>query len=163
MTLPGSWDEDWFSSPAVYDLGGDGNMAIIAGRHSVLYVWNGDGTHDWSAPVGENATPTIVHGSSRQYASPVVGDLTQDGIPEIVFSTYPTVQNVSHLIMLDATGTLLHKLPLAKRGSMNVPTLADVDGEEIIEILVSLKDTIGGGIGGVQIYDVSTAASGYFP
>ncbi len=83
MNLPGSWDEDWFASPAVYDLDGDGNNEIIAGRHSVIYVWNRTGTLKWSAAVGENATPSIQHGSSRQYASPVVGDLDDDGKGEI--------------------------------------------------------------------------------
>lgn len=86
MNLPGSWDENWFASPAVYDLDGDGSKEIIAGRHSVLYVWEADGTLKWSAPVGENATPTIEHGSSRQYASPVVGDLDNDNKGEIALS-----------------------------------------------------------------------------
>ena len=40
MTLPASWDENWFSSSAVFDLDNDGNNEIIASRHSVLYVWN---------------------------------------------------------------------------------------------------------------------------
>jgi len=461
MTLPASWDEDWFASPVVYDLDGDEQMEIIAGRHSVLYVWNADGSLKWSAAVGENATPTIVHGSSRQYASPLVGDLdndgkgevaicfsnkvavydhngllqsgwpkefpnstseirsiaavdlngngkkeilavktssgpvtmvwningnampgwpqaancsecndfggynqnigavdldgdlspevistydichigfnyasgsplpanpmfsgkyassvpmfhnidlaiqgwggdgndrdeftdsppvfadldsdgiaevilysdherageyinrgnclwalngdmtrvpgfeipicsggplftgytnnivqvspspalanlandsrpeiivpsydgymrayspdggllwayqfdvpggnflgasgvaagdlNEDGKPEIIFSTYSTVDNISHLIVLDAMGHQLHKIALAKRGSMSVPTLADVDGDGILEIIVSLKDTLGGGLGGVQIYNVTSAGAGYLP
>jgi hypothetical protein len=83
MNLPGSWDEDWFASPAVYDLDGDGNREIIAGRHSVIYVWDSAGALKWSAPVGLNATPSITHGSSRQYASPVVGDLDGDGKGEV--------------------------------------------------------------------------------
>lgn len=460
-TLPASWDEDWFASPAVYDLDSDGDMEIIAGRHSVLYVWRSDGSLKWSAPVGENATPTIEHGSDRQYASPVVGDLdndgkgeiaiaysnkvavydhngvmqsnwpqsfpestseirsiaavdlendgqkeilavktssgpvtvvwdiqgqvrsgwpqvtdcpecgdyggynqnigaadldgdslpevistydstllgfmkadgsplpahamftgpyvssipmfhdldlaiqgwgpdgndrdeftdsppvfadldgdqkaevivysdhelageyvnrgnclwalnedmtrvpgfetpicsgaplftgyannivqvcpapalanltgdsrpeiivpsydgymrafsptgdllwsyqfdppggdflgasgpaagdlNQDGIPELIFSTYSTVQDISHLFILNAEGTQLHKIVLSKRGSMSVPTLADIDGDGSVEILVSLKDTLGGGLGGVQIFDISTAGNGYLP
>ena len=83
MNLPGSWDEDWFASPAVYDLDGDGSKDIIAGRHSVIYVWDYTGALKWSAPVGEDATPSIEHGSSRQYASPVVGDLDGDGKGEV--------------------------------------------------------------------------------
>lgn len=83
MNLPGSWDEDWFASPAVYDLDGDGSKEIIAGRHSVIYVWDYTGTLKWSAPVGKDATPSIEHGSSRQYASPVVGDLDGDGKGEV--------------------------------------------------------------------------------
>jgi len=91
------------------------------------------------------------------------GDLNEDGKPEIIFSTYSTVDNISHLIVLDAMGHQLHKIALAKRGSMSVPTLADVDGDGILEIIVSLKDTLGGGLGGVQIYNVTSAGAGYLP
>ncbi|NJO91755.1 MAG: VCBS repeat-containing protein [Chloroflexia bacterium] len=81
-----SWDENWFSSPAVYDLDGDGKNEIIASRHSVLYVWKSNGTLFWRAPVGENASTSNDHGSSRMYASPVVGDLDNDGLGEIAIS-----------------------------------------------------------------------------
>ena len=105
-TLPASWDENWFASPAVFDLDGDGKKEIIASRHSVLYVWNADSTLKWRAPVGENASTTNAHGSSRMYCSPVVGDL---------------------------------------------------DGDGVLEIIISLKDALGGGLGGVQIWDVYSA------
>jgi hypothetical protein len=91
------------------------------------------------------------------------GDLNEDGVAEIDFSTYSTDQDVSHLIILGADGNPLHKIALAKRGSMSVPTIADIDGDGIIEIIVSLKDTLGGGLGGVQIYNVSTAGTSYMP
>jgi hypothetical protein len=35
-TLPASWDENWFASPAVLDLDNDGSSEIIVSRHSVL-------------------------------------------------------------------------------------------------------------------------------
>jgi hypothetical protein len=95
-TLPASWDEDWFASPAVYDLDGDGQMEIIAGRHSVLYVWNSAGSLLWIAPVGENGSGTIIHGTSRQYASPVVGDLDNDGRGEIAVAYSNKVAVYSH-------------------------------------------------------------------
>ena len=34
-----AWDENWYSSPAVFDIDKDGTNEIIASRHSVLYVW----------------------------------------------------------------------------------------------------------------------------
>ncbi len=86
LTLPASWDENWFSSPAVFDLDNNGSNEIIASRHSVLYVWNSDGTLLWRAPVGENATTSNDHGSSRMYASPVIGDLDNDGEGEIAIA-----------------------------------------------------------------------------
>ncbi len=82
-TLPASWDENWFSSPAVFDLDNDGNNEIIASRHSVLYVWKSDGTPLWRAPAGENASSANDHGSFRIYCSPVAGDLNSDGFGEI--------------------------------------------------------------------------------
>ncbi|MEZ4228105.1 MAG: VCBS repeat-containing protein [Polyangiaceae bacterium] len=70
----------------------------------------------------------------------LVADLNQDGAPEVVFATYSTKQNASELFILDGGGNLLHHLPLPKRGAMPVPTLADVDGDGTLEIVVSLKD-----------------------
>lgn len=70
----------------------------------------------------------------------VVGDLSGDGSPEIVFNTYSTDNGRGALVILDAAGTLQHEIPLPRRGAMAVPTLGDVDGNGEIEILVSLKD-----------------------
>ncbi|MCJ8502430.1 FG-GAP repeat domain-containing protein [Desulfatitalea alkaliphila] len=92
-----------------------------------------------------------------------LGDLDDDGIPEVVFTTYSTAQGVSHLIILNAAGALLHRVPIPGRGAMSVPTLADVEGDGILEIVISLKDQLGGGLGGVQIYDVPSAVAGYLP
>jgi hypothetical protein len=100
-TLPASWDENWFGSVAVYDLNNDGAKEIIAGRHSVLYVWDNKGKLLWRAPVGENASSTNDHGSSRQYAAPVTGDLDGDGNGEIAiaYSNKVTVYDHSGTIM----------------------------------------------------------------
>ena len=70
----------------------------------------------------------------------VVADLSGDGVPEIVFNSYSPDEGKSHLFVLDAQGKQLHKLPLPKRGAMPVPTIADIDGDGTLEILVSLKD-----------------------
>lgn len=86
VTFPASWDENWYSSPAVYDIDKDGKNEIIASRHSVLYVWKLDSSLFWRAPVGENASSANNHGASRMYCSPVVGDLNNDGYGEIAIS-----------------------------------------------------------------------------
>ncbi len=70
----------------------------------------------------------------------LVADLNSDGSPEIVFASYSPVPNKSHLFILDAAGNEKYKLPLPKRGAMPVPTIADVDGDKQLEIIVSLKD-----------------------
>jgi hypothetical protein len=70
----------------------------------------------------------------------VVGDLSGDSIPEIVFNTYSTENEKGALFVLDAGGNELHRVPLPRRGAMPVPTLADIDNNGTLEIVVSLKD-----------------------
>lgn len=69
-------------------------------------------------------------------------DLSGDGRPELVFNTYSTAAGGGALIVLGANGALLHNLPLPDRGAMPVPTVADVDSDGQLEILVSLKDAV---------------------
>jgi hypothetical protein len=52
---------------------------------------------------------------------------------------------------------LLHRIDISGRGSMSAPTLADYDGDRKVEIILSLKDVLGGGSGGVQIWKVASA------
>jgi hypothetical protein len=70
----------------------------------------------------------------------VIADLSKDGSPEIVFATYSPDRDKSHLFVLDARGRELHRLKLPNRGAMPLPTIADVNGDGTLEIVVSLKD-----------------------
>src|SRR6185295_13545267 len=72
----------------------------------------------------------------------VVADLSGDGRPELVFNTYGTEADSGELFVLGADGRVLHRLPLPDRGAMPVPTIADVDGDGTLEIVVSLKDGV---------------------
>jgi hypothetical protein len=68
-----------------------------------------------------------------------IADLSGDGVPEIVFTSYSPDDAKSNLFILDAAGHILFTLPLPKEGAMPVPTIADVDGDGTLEIVVSLK------------------------
>jgi hypothetical protein len=72
----------------------------------------------------------------------VAADLTKDGRPELIFDTYSTSTGVSALFILGANGALLQQVPLPDRGAMPVPTVADIDGDGSLEIVVSLKDGV---------------------
>jgi len=90
----------------------------------------------------------------------VVGDLSADGIPEIVFATYSPDEDRSSLFVLDAGGNIIHQLPLPQMGA-SVPTLADVDGDGEVEILVSLRHVHwDGSEASVVAYDVAGSTTG---
>jgi hypothetical protein len=141
-------------APAVADIMGDSLPEIVVPSYDgKMRCFKADGTVPWTYTFDTAGDPFI--GAS----GPVIGDLNQDGSQEVVFTTYAIDQNQSHLIVLNAQGTQLHKVPIAKRGSMGPPTLADVDGNGQAEIIISLKDVLGSGQGGVQIWDVASAGS----
>jgi len=71
----------------------------------------------------------------------LIADLTGDGAPEIIFTTYSTEVGFGELFILDGGGNLQHRIPLPGRGAMPVPTVADADGDGTLDIVVSLKDS----------------------
>jgi hypothetical protein len=116
----------------------------------------------WTYTFSTRATPYT--GASE----PLVADLNADGVPEVVFTTYssgsPGVPDTTpYLVILSNAGAELQKVAISGRGSMAPPTIADVDGDGRPEVLISLKDTLGGSLGGVQIWDVAGAASNCLP
>ncbi|HEY5957362.1 MAG TPA: VCBS repeat-containing protein [Polyangiaceae bacterium] len=72
----------------------------------------------------------------------IAADLSKDGRPELIFNTYSTAANGGALYILGANGAILQSVPLPDRGAMPVPTVADIDGDGTLEIVVSLKDAV---------------------
>jgi hypothetical protein len=141
-------------SPSVANLDGSTSLKILVpGYDGKLHVYNADGSVYWTYTFSTVASPYT--GASEA----LVADLNGDGSPEVIFATFtsggfgdPDIP--AHLIILSNTGVLLRKLELPDRGSMAAPTIADLDGDGDLEIVISLKDQVGGGYSGVQIYDL---------
>jgi len=145
-------------APAVANITGDKRPEIVVPSYDgYMRCFSPDGTVLWEYNF-DNGKSAFIGASGA-----VIGDLNADTIPEIVFTTYSVSQNVSNLIILDSKGVLLHKIPIAKRGSMSPPVLADIDGDHRVEIIISLKDVLGSGAGGVQIWDVASASDNLLP
>ena len=79
-----------------------------------------------------------------------------------MFASYSPDDDESHLFVLDAGGNLLHQLPLPDRGAMPIPSIADVNGNGTLEIVVSLKDGVDGERQ-VLIYEVPGSATNCLP
>jgi hypothetical protein len=145
-------------APALGRLSGDSRPEIVVPSYDgFMRCFSPDGTVLWAYRFDTEGAPFIgASGAS-------IGDLDHDGTPEIIFTLYSMSQNVSRLIILNAAGQALHVIPIQGRGSMSPPTLADVDDDGMMEIVISLKDTLGSGLGGVQVWSVPSAQVGYTP
>jgi hypothetical protein len=86
------------------------------------------------------------HGLSLMYATEVVAaDLNKDGTVELIFSTWgkPTETNAGRLVILDASGKLLHTVTVPGQGTNGngiglpaAPGVGDLDGDGQLEIVV---------------------------
>lgn len=124
------------------DATSPGPEMIFVGLDGRIHAVHADKTEYWS--VTYTTDTQVLSGGV------VVGDLSGDGIPEIVFNTYSTRDGRSHLFVLNAGGKILHQLPLPRLGAMPVPTLADVNGDGTVEIVVSLRE-VGWGADGATV------------
>ena len=128
---------------AIVDLQGDARKEIVVSLNDgFMSCFAADANMIWRY--------NYTHGEPIMYASePVVADLNRDGSPEVVFSTFgdPDVSNSGRLIILGADGSLLHDVALPDpgyngngNGAPAAPTIADLDGDGQLEIMVQTFD-----------------------
>jgi hypothetical protein len=129
-------------NPVTVDLDGDGNLEIL------FPSYDGKMHAFWLDKTEHGNWPYAVYtGGIYRFASePVVADLDNDGRAEVIFTSW--VQKGSNqtgsLYILDYQGNLIHavSLPPAKgnhdwNGALPAPTLADIDGDADLEVVVN--------------------------
>lgn len=154
--LSGLWDFEGTNvvgatnqvSVADIDPDHDGPELVFAGFDGRIHCAAADATTLWSHEYTSD-DQVLTSGVA-------IADLSADGAPEIVFNTYSPDQNKSALVILDGGGNELHSIPLPGRGAMPVPTIADVDADGDLDIVVSLKDAAEGQ-GEVLVYEVPSS------
>ncbi|MCU0661667.1 MAG: VCBS repeat-containing protein [Myxococcota bacterium] len=154
--LSGLWDFEGTNvvgatnqvSVAEIDPEQDGPELVFAGFDGRIHCSSAQGKELWS-----HEYTTDAHVLTGGVA---IADLSANGAPEIVFNTYSTDEGKSALFILDSGGNELHSVPLPGRGAMPVPTIADVDGDEDLDIVISLKDPADG-LGEVLLYEVPSS------
>jgi len=152
------------NSPVCGDLDGDGNQEILFSSHDGrMHCYSLDETEHGAWPY---ALSTRADGDSLCFATkPVTADLDGDGKLEVIFASYTEGDQVERrgcLYVLDYAGRLLARetLPVMwglngdvdkyyADGSMAAPGAADVDGDGLLEIVVTTLNC------GICVYDVN--------
>ena len=137
-------------SATLADLNNDGSMEIIVSKRTYptgqVAIYKGDGTMYPGWPQDIGTVPA---------ASAAVGDITGDNVPEIIFEAY------SSLYVWDAGGNLLSgfpfDLPTDVVTSYSSPTLADLDDDNINEILFGVHEL--SGANGGRVYCLNSDGS----
>ncbi len=139
--MHGYYPPSGIPAPATVNIVGDARPEIVfPGNDGYIYAYAPDGKRLWRYDFGK--------GAAKTFASEVaIGDLNKDGAPEIIFGTYSLEKNGGHLVVLANTGALLFDLVLPGQGEDGngigvpaAPTLADLDGDGQLEILVQSFD-----------------------
>jgi|GEM_PF-1658277 len=125
------------STPTLHDLDNDGDLEILAPERDypvgLLHVFEYDGS-EWGGnwPVALDHVPAC---------TAAVGDLDDDGAPEIVFYSYDSIY------AWEVDGTIMPGWPKQITNvsfSYQSPALVDLDGDEDLEIVVGgHKDAAG--------------------
>jgi hypothetical protein len=142
-------------SPTLVNIEGDASQEIlIPSSDGYVYAFGPDSRLLWRYHYGMGL-------SSLSATEMVVADLSRDGRPEIVFGVYgKSGGERGRLIVLSSNGELLHDIKLPDQnpdsgngvGPCAAPTIADVDGNGTLEILLLTIDH------GLDIFTVEGSA-----
>lgn len=158
-------NQRWYPPEAVPavawgDISGTEKPELVFGfGDGSVYGYGADGTKLWTFDFAAHAG---IDPQTRaiECSEPVLVDLNQDGVPEVIFSVYgypvnpPSSSNNQRLIILSNAGTLLHEILLNTaeaaggdtsfngngNGGAAAPTVADIDNDGQLEILVNTFD-----------------------
>lgn len=164
------------SAPAIADLDGDGKVEIVVATWSgTIYVVNAKGQDLPGWPKRMPLVPSCPLDPSKPkppmcmdaqhdfargtYGAPVIVDMNKDGRPEIVIGAFD-----GNLWVYKIDATVLDGFPVALVAKttvtpgpsriMSTPTVADLNGDGIPEIMSGSNQQVGGGGSAGQVFAV---------
>jgi FG-GAP repeat len=156
-------DGDWYPpsgipAPTIVDIRGSRRPEIVASvPDGFVYAVGLTGRRLWRYD--------YTRGAPKTFASEVAAaDLNRDGLPELVFGTYGAAPDAGRLVVLSASGRRLHDIRLRHQGTDGngigvpaAPSIADLDGDGRLEIVVSTFDH------GIDVFRVPRSGTNKLP
>jgi FG-GAP-like repeat/FG-GAP repeat len=156
-------DGDWYPpsgipAPTIVDIRGSRRPEIVASvPDGFVYAVGLTGRRLWRYD--------YTRGAPKTFASEVAAaDLNRDGLPELVFGTYGAAPDAGRLVVLSASGRRLHDIRLRRQGTDGngigvpaAPSIADLDGDGRLEIVVSTFDH------GIDVFRVPRSGTNRLP
>ena len=118
------------SSAAVGDINGDNVPEIVMESYTALYAWTANGD---SIPGFPYFMP---NGDNNSYSSPVLADVDNDNMREIVFGTH-TSAGGGYVYVLKNNGTVLSGWPKTTSNWVyGPPSVGYIDNDNVLDIAV---------------------------
>lgn len=145
------------SSSAVGDITGDGFPEIISESYSSLFAWDRNGNILAGFPF------TMPNGDVNSYSSPVLADVDNDNIREIVFGTH-YLSGGGYVYLLKNNGTVMSGWPKAvSHWIYGPPAVGYIDGDNIIDIAVGDQVLSGSPVDQLNAWNKNGTALTGFP
>lgn len=146
------------SSSAVGDITNDGSPEIIAEGYGSIYAWSADGT-----PLA--GFPYIIPGGDKtSYSSPVLVDVDNDNMREIIFGTHNTGSGIGKLYILKNDGTPYPNFPkLTNNWIYGPPAVGYIDGDNVLDVAVGDQVLSGSPVDKLYAWSVNGNALAGFP
>ena len=151
--------ENSLPNPVIADLDGDGKKEILyASYDGRLHAYWLDKTehNQWPFELDNPGDPWF-----RFASEPVVADLNHDGQAEVIFASWTEHGSnlPGKLYIVSSTGALLNSIDLPRDpdsdsgGALAAPTLANLDGDANLEVVVGTIDS------GLVAYELADSAN----